>query len=191
MSEETGLILSVQALLSLPFVSGYKRLFKFCSLFLNRLMSIKSGLLHLLSNSDSVLHIIHHLLKSSSRLDVETPCTAGYLGVKLAIHLQTIQSLDHIYSLLDSSTDEEETEEDLVHDLKTLFSLTYTTFGKKFLCEVLAIDSFTKPIISCLWFPNKLSDPDPEFDSSKEEDKKPTSQDNKSDDEGITFELHF
>lgn len=181
--EETGLLSSVQALLSLPFVSGHKKLFKSCFLFLNQLMSTKSGLLHLLFNSDSVLHIVHHLLKSSPHLDVEGPNTSGYLGIKLAVHLQSIQCLDHICSLLDSSSDEDETEEELVHDLKTLFSLTYTSFGKKFLSSVLETSGLIKTIIACLWYPAKLSDPDPEIEESKEEEKE-TPQDNKSDDEG-------
>ena len=148
-------------------------------------MNTKSGLIYLLSNSDSVLHIAHHLLKSSLHLNIESSGSAGHLGAKLALHIQALQSLDHICCLLESGSEEEEIEEELFDDLKMLFSLTYLGFGKEFVCKILAIDDFLKPVITCLWYPAKLSDPDPVVEKTEEE-KKPT---DKSDEEGKCFAI--
>ena len=190
MAEESCLLPSIQALLTLPFVSGHEDVFESCSSLLNQLMSTKSGLIYLLSHSDSVLHICNHLMKSSLALDVETPGTAGYLGAKLSVHLQVLQSLDHIWSLIDSGSSEEDVEEDLVHDLKTLFSLTYPQFSRQYVCAVLGIENFISSIISCLWFPVKLTDPDPVLEKIDEEDKKSANADDKSEDGGKS-KIHF
>ena len=187
LAEESGLLSSVQILLTLPFVSGHREVFESCYLLLNHLMSTKSGLLYLLSNSDSVLHIVHHLLKSSPNLDVETPETAGFLGAKLSFNLQVLQSLDHVSSLLESDGEEEVIVEDLVLNLKTLFSLTYPTFGKQFVCEVLRIEDLLTPLLTCLWFPAKFSDPDPVIEKVEEEDKRSSTNDEKSEDGGKCF----
>ena len=154
-------------------------------------MKTKSGLFYLLANSDSVLHISNHLMKSSSFVDVETPETAGFLGTKLSFHIQVLQSLDHICSLLESDAEEDEIEDDLVHSLKTLFSLTYPAFGKLFVCQMLKIEALLAPIITCLWFPMKLSDPDPVIEKSEEDDKQSSNNEEKSDDGGKMNKISF
>jgi len=184
LAEESGLLGSVQMLLTLPFVSGHQEIFESCYLFLSQMMSTKSGLVCLHSNSDSVLHAAHHLLKSSPSLDVETPQTAGFLGIKLSVVLQVLQCLDHISSLLESDGEEEIIEENLVHNLKTLFSLTYPVFSKQFVCEVLRVEDLLAPLLTCLWFPAKFSDPDPVIEKVEEEDKQSSANDEKSEDEG-------
>ena len=39
--------------------------------------------------------------------------------------------------------------------------MTYPPFGKSVLSSILCKGDFLKPIINALWFPAKLSDPDP------------------------------
>nr|CAB3258786.1 protein virilizer homolog [Phallusia mammillata] len=157
MSEFTGLLPSIQALMTLPFVSGFKSLFDSCCGFLEQLMSNAKQLLHVCSNSDSLIHVVHHLLKSSQNLDVEIPGTPGNFALKLAIHIQCIQSLDHISSLLEQDITDEEDEE-LVHALRVLYSVTYLPLGKQCLARILAMDDFVTSMVPCLLYPAKVSD---------------------------------
>ncbi|XP_076799872.1 protein virilizer homolog [Clavelina lepadiformis] len=184
MSEGMGLLSSIQALLSLPVVSGHKILFRSCNSFLEELMSQKSGILHLMSNLDSMIHCIHHLMKSSPSLNVEDPGSAGHLGVKLAFHIQAMQSIDHICSHLESDADEEDIEEELSHSFKMINSLTYPSFGKNFVFRIFAMEDNLRPILRCLWFPRKLSDPDPVIEEEKNEDKKQSIDLDKEDPDG-------
>jgi len=195
MSESTNLISSVQALLSLPVVSGHKLLFGACCRLLFQLMSTQAGLLHLVANSDSIVHVIRHLLKAAPRLDIHLPGTAGYLGVQLAFHVQCMQSIDHIQSLLASDADEEDVEEELVHAFRTLFSLTYIPFGRHCVAKVLSMADHFNPILTCLWFPRKLIDfvpvpPSQEKSSEKDGDDKKSDSGSKAE-ESTFFSLNF
>ena len=52
--------------------------------------------------------------------------------------------------------------------------MTYPPFGKSALSSILCKGDFLKPIINALWFPTKLSDPDPVIPS---DDAPPASKD--------------
>uniref|UniRef100_H2YDV4 Uncharacterized protein n=1 Tax=Ciona savignyi TaxID=51511 RepID=H2YDV4_CIOSA len=158
MAEGTNLLASIQALVSLPIVSGHKALFDSCGRFLESLISSHPGLLYLASNSDSTLHIIQHLMKSSLQLEVEDMNSPCNLGARLAFHLQTIQSLDLVSTLLESDADEEDIEEELAHAFKTLYSITYLPIGRQCVSRVLSKDDNLKSIITCLTYPNKIAE---------------------------------
>lgn len=118
MSEATKLIPSIQALLTLPVVSADVELFTACYQLLMLLTSTHHGLLHLATNFESVVLLSQHLLKSSPRLDVERPGTAGYLGTVLAFSLQTVSSVDQISRCLEAASytgaNTEDIEEEMV-----------------------------------------------------------------------------
>ena len=76
-----------------------------------------TGLLHLTTNCESIIHLSHHLLKSSTKLDVERPGTAGYLGTVLAFSLQTVCSLDQISRCVEAAADSsDKTTHDDIHE---------------------------------------------------------------------------
>lgn len=124
-------------------------------------MSNEKQLLHISTNSDSLIRVIQHLLKSSPNLDVEVPGTAGHFGLKLAVHIQSIQSLDHIATLLEQDITSEEVEEELNHSFRHLYSITYLPLGKHCLARILSMGTYLASVLSCLWYPAKLADFDP------------------------------
>ncbi|XP_078483849.1 protein virilizer homolog [Ciona intestinalis] len=185
MAEGTNLLSSIQALVSLPIVSGHKVLFDACGRFLELLMSSQSGLLYLASNCDSALHIIQHLMRSSLMVDVEAQDSPCRLGAKLAFHLQTIQSLDLVSGLLESDADEEDVEEELVHAFKTLYSITYIPLGKQCVSQVLSKEDNIKSLITCLTFPHK---PDDEKDLKEVESEKEIKKEEKTEKSEVSSE---
>lgn len=66
-------LVSIQAILTLPVVSGHYKLFKACSDFIEAMISTQKGLLYLVYNSEIVLNLVQHLMRASPSLDIEKP----------------------------------------------------------------------------------------------------------------------